>query len=272
MAQTTGLSRNTKDAFYTLPSVALLCIQHFQKYIEPSKEDVVIEPSAGAGAFSSPLSSLFHRVHAFDIDPQASGILKQDFLFFPETKLFRELGSASVHVIGNPPFGRQAKLARAFIRTCSSFAVSISFILPKSFKKQSFQNTFPSCFHLVFETDLPENSFLIDNKPHDVPCVFQIWKKKSTERINTPLLTPDGFVFCKRDQDPDLAVRRVGVHAGKVVEENLDALSEQSHYFLRLTGHDRDMLRAKLRQMRFQHDNTVGPRSISQQELLAKLV
>ena len=144
MAQT-GLSRDTKDAFYTLPLVALSCIQHFQKYIEPSKEDVIIEPSAGAGAFSSFLSSLFHlfhRVHAFDIDPQAPSISKQDFLLFPETKLFRELGSGSVHVFGNPPFGRQAKLARAFIRTCLSFAVSISFILPKSFKKQSFQDTF----------------------------------------------------------------------------------------------------------------------------------
>ena len=270
--ESTGLSRDTKDAFFTLPSVALSCIYHFQDSIQPSKDNVIIEPSAGAGAFSSPLFRTFSRVYAFDIDPQAPGIWKQDFLRFPETNLFQELCSHPIHVIGNPPFGRQAKLARAFIRTCSSFALSISFILPKSFKKETFQNTFPSCFHLLFEMDLPENSFLIGDKPHHVPCVFQIWKKQSSERVKNPRLLPLGFVFCKKNEHPDLAVRRVGVNAGRVVEDNLDGLSEQTHYFLRLTGQNTDLLRTKLRQMRFEHDNTVGPRSISQQELLAKLM
>ena len=83
-----------------------------------------------------------------------------------------------IHIIGNPPFGRQSSLAIKFIKNLVNIAIVCLFILPKSFKKDSMKKHFPLEYHLIFEFDLPENSFIVDDKEHNVPCVFQIWEKK----------------------------------------------------------------------------------------------
>jgi hypothetical protein len=268
----TGLQRDTTDAFYTLPSVALSCINYFHKNVIPSKDDIFIEPSAGSGAFSSQLKG--RNIYSFDILPQKSSIVCQDFLLIKQSPIYHEIISMKkpIHVIGNPPFGRQAKTARSFIRLCSEFASSISFILPKSFKKQSFQKTFPLNFHLLFEIDLPEGSFTIDEKLYSVPCVFQVWKNMQHERIVQTLMEPVGFIFCKKNENPDMAIRRVGVYAGKLLEQNLQSLSGESHYFLRLTTLTPVRFKSLYNKISFEHNNTVGPKSISKQEILQKIL
>lgn len=197
----------------------------------------------------------------------------QDFLTIQNTPIYREIISHNkpIHIIGNPPFGRQSKTARSFIRICSGFATTISFILPKSFKKQSFKKTFPPCFHLLFQVDMPDNSFTIDNRPYSVPCIFQIWKRMPYDRLINPIIDPIGFVFCKKDDRPDMDIRRVGVYAGRLVEDNIQDLSAQSHYFLRLTDMDRTRFKKLFHDIHFEHENTVGPRSISKQEIITKL-
>lgn len=271
--KTTGLQRDPLDAFFTIPSVASSCIQQFLQHVQPTEKDILIEPSAGSGSFSNLLQDQFATVYAFDIDPQSEHVLQQDFLQFPETDLFQQIVSSSfpIHVIGNPPFGRQSKLARLFIKICSKFATSISFILPKSFKKTSFQQTFPLLFHLQFQMDLPPFSFQIQEQSHHVPCVFQVWKKASMERTIPRSLEPTGFIFCKKQENPDFAIRRVGVYAGKLIITS-SSLSEQSHYFVRLTGMKKKDFQEKMKHVVFEHDNTVGPRSISKQEILEKLL
>ena len=87
-----------------------------------------------------------------------------------------------IHLVGNPPFGRQSSLAIKFIKQSCKFCDTISFILPKSFKKDSLQKHFPINFHLEYEYELPKDSFIVGDKSHDVPCVFQIWIKKDTNR------------------------------------------------------------------------------------------
>jgi hypothetical protein len=266
----TGLHRDTSDAFYTQPSIAASCLQQAVRHAEPADGDVFLEPSAGAGAFSPPLQQKYTRVYSFDTNPQSTGVRRLDFLTLPQTPFYQEILSHQkpVHVLGNPPFGRQSKTARAFIRLCAGFATSISFILPKSFKKPSFQKAFPLRFHLLHQTDLPTHSFTMDGRPYDVPCVFQVWKRMPHDRPTPPLLEPVGFVFCKKGGHPDLAIRRVGVYAGRLVEDHLSGLSEQSHYFIRLTGMDRAAFRSRFQAIGFDTENTVGPRSISQQEIL----
>ena len=68
-------------------------------------------------------------------------------------------------------------------KSCN-FCNSISFILPKSFKKDSLKKSFPLNFHLIYEGDLPDKSFLVDGVEYDVPCVFQIWEKLFIFHIN----------------------------------------------------------------------------------------
>ncbi len=78
--------------------------------------------------------------------PEHDEIIKQNYLELNYTKMREDFNK--IHIIGNPPFGRQSSLAIKFIKKCCEFSNSISFILPKSFKKESmrksFHNEFPS--------------------------------------------------------------------------------------------------------------------------------
>lgn len=104
--------------------------------------------------------------------------------------------------------------------------------MPKSFKKDSMKKYFPLNFHLIHEYDLPNNSFLIDNKCYDVQCVFQIWEKKQEKRKETIKLFPNNFIFVKKNENPDISFRRVGVYAGKITKD-YNNNSDQSHYFIK---------------------------------------
>ena len=136
------------------------------------------------------------------------------------------------------------------------------------FKKDSFKKSIPINFHLEFELDIPENAFLIDNKIHNVPCVFQIWIKKDFNRIIPKKIKPLLFKFVKKNKFPDISFRRVGINAGNI-DKNIISKSEQSHYFIKFNKELTDDLFNKLKAIKFvSKDNTVGPRSISKQELI----
>ena len=173
-----------------------------------------------------------------------------------------------IHVIGNPPFGRQSSLAIKFIKKSCEFCNSVSFILPKSFKKDSLKKTFPLKFHLIFEVDLPDKSFLVDGIEHNVPCIFQIWEKKSHSRFVAEKIEPLHFVFVEKSEDLDISFRRVGVNAG-TIDINIDEKSVQSHYFIKFTNgkSTNDNIR-QLSKITYEFNNTVGPKSISKQELI----
>ena len=224
--QTTGKTRNTIDKFYTIPAVADQCIYLWKQTLDIKEDDVVIEPSAGNGAFSSKLTNHI----SYDIAPEGKGIIKADFLQVDLNQFDQDL-----HFIGNPPFGRQSSIARKFIKhICSCDKTrSISFILPKSFKKLSLQKVFPLKYHLIKEADVTDNAFLLGKKKHNVPCVFQIWEKKETDRYVPEKLEPIGYSFVKKNESPDYALRRVGVYAGTITIQ-IDNKSEQSHYFIKL--------------------------------------
>ena len=173
-----------------------------------------------------------------------------------------------IHVIGNPPFGRQSSLAIKFIKKSCEFCDSVSFILPKSFKKDSLKKSFPLNFHLIFEIDLPDNSFLVDGVEHDVPCIFQIWEKKTTNRVVNEKLEPHNFMFVEKTEDPDISFRRVGVNAG-TIDKNINDKSIQSHYFIKFTNKKSIANNIQnLSIITYEFNNTVGPRSISKQELI----
>jgi predicted RNA methylase len=261
--QEQGLLRNTIDKFYTNSDVVDMCIDNFVDLIKPKQSDIIFEPSAGGGAFSNVLRKMFKNVIAIDIQPDHKTVKQEDFLEeFDEGKIM----SNTVHVIGNPPFGRQSSLAKRFIKKSSSFAESISFILPKSFKKDSFQKSFPVKFHLIFCIDLPVNSFLINDKPHDVPCVFQIWRKKDEDRVVNKIEKPDFYDYVRKEENPDVSLRRVGVNSGEISKE-ISEKSTQSHYFLKLKDVDVDhFIKVYNEKKNFMFNNTVGPRSISKSE------
>ena len=209
--QTKGLNRNTTDKYYTKPEIVNACIEIIKNNINIKDTDLIIEPSAGNGSFIDGIKSLSNNFLFYDLYPENNTeIIEQDFL-----TLQIQNNKVDLHVIGNPPFGRQSSIAIKFIKKCLSFETirSISFILPKSFKKNSLQNRFSLHFHLIHSSDIPHNSFLVNNIEHNVPCVFQIWEKRNTERKQCIKNNPIHFIFCKKTEEPDISFRRVGVNA-----------------------------------------------------------
>lgn len=272
----TGLKRDTIDKFYTSDTAVKECMLQVSNHLQiSSKNDLIIEPSAGNGSFIQEITQVCENTLFYDIEPEETGILKQDYLLL-NSKAVTTVGK--IHVIGNPPFGRQSTLAIQFIKKSAEFADSISFILPKSFKKDSMRNHFPKQFHLIYQMDLESNSFLQDGNPVDVPCVFQIWQKQEEERSPIVKLEADPsiFQFVKQDENPDISFRRVGVNAGAITvatAENqwLNEKSVQSHYFIKFTStneKNKAELIKKISEIKYAEDNTVGPKSIGKQEII----
>jgi hypothetical protein len=167
-------------------------------------------------------------------------------------------------VFGNPPFGKQSSLAKAFITKSCGFAKVIAFILPKSFTKPSMYKAFHMNFHLVHSEELAKDSFVLNGLPYDVPCIFQVWQKKDIDRPLEEKILPLGFQYVKDDYH--IALRRVGGNAGKCDKPG-KAFNVQCHYFIRFdTTLHLDRMIEKINHHIFP-SNTVGPRSLSKAEV-----
>ena len=275
--QDTGKHRtNTHDQFYTSDAVAKQCVQWIITAVSASggcgggvapydDDDYLwVEPSAGTGAFLRQLPPEFTKI-GLDIDPKCDDIVKQDYLTWQAPTVAKK----GVIVFGNPPFGRQSTLAKAFITKSCSFANIIAFILPKSFTKPSMYNAFHPRFHLVFSKELDKNAFIINGgAKYDVPCVFQIWEKRATDRPKDEKVAPVGFEYVA-PATSTFALRRVGGLAGKCYTDTATR-SAQSHYFIRFNDTVSPAHHADIIEKINKHtvpSNTVGPRSLSKSEV-----
>jgi hypothetical protein len=160
----------------------------------------------GNGSFIKGIKSITNNFKFYDLEPDNEEIIKQDYLLYDYDNIKKIY--SKIHIIGNPPFGRQSSLAIKFIKKSCEFCDTISFILPLN------------------------------------------------------------FIFVGKTKNPDISFRRVGVNAG-IIDVNIDNKSIQSHYFIKFTNNKSisdniDLLKV----IQFNHNNTVGPRSISKQELI----
>lgn len=254
--QDTGKFRtNDKDKFYTKSSVARACVDELRQHAIGQW----IEPSAGSGAF---VDAAEREVISMDIEPGREDIQRQDFLTWVSPH-------SHCTVFGNPPFGRQSTLARRFIKHAAAFADVIGFILPRSFMKPSMQRAFPLEFHLIKEMSIESDAFLVNDRPYNVPCVFQIWKRMDVPReVQMHLDTP--WTYVKKEAPHDIAIRRVGAYAGRCMRPDA-SLSVQSHYFIKLPeGAEVDLIILKVSAHVFP-TNTTGPRSLSKHEINSAL-
>lgn len=143
--------------------------------MHPAAKFFFVEPSAGAGAFYDLLPDT--RRLGMDICPTWSrtDILKQDFLEWEPAGLPKPNQTV---VIGNPPFGRRGSSAVDFFKKSASFADTVAFVVPVSFRKFSIQRQLPQSFKLVGWKELPQDAFeLPDGSNYRVNAEFQIWSK-----------------------------------------------------------------------------------------------
>jgi len=140
---------------------------------------------------------------------------------------------------------------------------------------------FDSHFHCIHSSNVETDAFVLggDGTPYDVPCVFQIWQKRSVPRIIAEKITEKGFHYVKETEPRDVVIRRVGVYAGRCFDgggigagdiNNATEYNKQTHYFIKLDGqpavqHIKQIV-DKINAHVFP-TNTTGPRSLSKPEI-----
>jgi hypothetical protein len=167
--------RKELDKFYTKRSTAKRLIDTAGQVLGVDMENApTLEPSAGGGAFSTQLGN----VVAYDLYPEIKNVKQQDFL-----SNFTIPNASERIAIGNPPFGKKGSLALQFLNKCGRLCRAVCFILPSTFKRWSVQSHVDPELHLVYEEDLPLDSFEFGGKPYSLNCVFQIWTKDMDETL-----------------------------------------------------------------------------------------
>tara|TARA_Y100000361_G_scaffold39189_1_gene33521 strand:- start:798 stop:1583 length:786 start_codon:yes stop_codon:yes gene_type:complete len=252
---------NTLDQFFTNSDIVDTCINtiNFNDY------DIIIEPSAGDGAF---YNKIIGEKIGIDLDPKIEGLIQQDYLTFNRFIEFNI--EEKILVIGNPPFGKNSSLALKFFNHSAIFADTIAFILPRTFRKASVINRLSEKFNLVLETMLPKNSFhLPDGKVYDVPCVWQVWKSGTIRpKIQTKTKHKD-FEFVENRSQADFVVQRVGVRAGYTHRDFTKA--KPSHYWIKGS----DSVYQIMKEIDWDYDDspkydTAGNPSITKDDLITK--
>lgn len=217
--------RNDLDKFYTNDDNAVFCLN----LVPDLKEyDVVIEPSAGSGAFSKKIPDCI----ALDIMPDDHSIQKMDWL----TTSYDDFPRGRILVIGNPPFGKRSALAKKFIQQSINIgATTIAFILPDTFVKWTNQRMFNTDWRLISIDRLQNTNFILphENKEIHIPCSFFVWTKDSSLNPNVNLRDsdvedPTDFSFLKRgDQTADFSING---NNGKVKDLHEITNSKAEHY------------------------------------------
>lgn len=162
------------EQFFTCRHLAAKCLSVVEKHFELASFTMTLEPSAGDGAFFSLLPK-FNRV-GIDLEPLGDGILKADF-FKWEPPLFED----NILTIGNPPFGQRGSLAVEFVNRACQFSRVVAFILPRTFRKDTFYNRVDPMFHLVEQFDCSDFR-TPDGEKVAVKSVFQIWERRNKKR------------------------------------------------------------------------------------------
>ncbi len=171
----TNYNYKDKDQFYTPVDTAKHCYNIVKNKIKNTEDYIFIEPSAGDGAFLTPLSN--EKYIAFDIEPRHINIQKQDYLQWKDYDLTKKY-----IVIGNPPFGLRGHTALNFINHSYIFADYVAFILPPLFDsdgKGTPKNRIKG-YNVMYCEKIETDFVYPDGKKVIVNTVFQILSKFHT--------------------------------------------------------------------------------------------
>ena len=136
-----------------------------------------IEPSAGDGAW---LDIGLHIDEAYDIEPMHDRVTKiDDWLTYDPGEV-----KGKTLYVGNPPFGRMGKLAKAFMNHCAKTGDYIAFILPASLAKITQIRQIDPHLHLIHQEDLLHETFRFERDGKVVSTVFQVWERRAELRVD----------------------------------------------------------------------------------------
>ena len=168
------------DQFYTNPKVAKAFVEEVDRVYGFHNFDYIIEPSMGEGFIYDFLPK--DKRIGLDLEKNHPDCLEGDFLEWepeksgiPWNPLFGD--RPKILFLGNPPFGRNSKLAIDFFKHAAKFSDVVCFIIPRTWTKYSVQNRLPSDFGLYLSAILPDASFIFKGEPYNVRCVAQAWSR-----------------------------------------------------------------------------------------------
>ncbi len=174
-----------REEFFTAPDLAARCAAYTDALLPLDGFDLVVEPSAGTGAFLPHLPA--DRTLGLDLEPRHPGVTGADFLAWTPPP-----DAGRVLTVGNPPFGQRGALAMRFLDHACGFSDAVAFILPRSFNKWTFTNRVDPHFHLAGAFDC--DGFLdADGRAVSVRTVFQVWSRQPAPRplVEPPATHPD---------------------------------------------------------------------------------
>lgn len=170
-----------KEQFYTDHGVVDLCLAEVKKHID-LKGEVILEPCGGTGEFVNGFLRAGipeDKIVSYDIEPKHPMVKEGSYL---ETDFdYKDYIS-----ITNPPFGRMSSLARDFFNHAASHSKYICYLIPKSWRKWTTQNSLDKSFHLIADVEMPKNCFYLPdgtkNEKDVLNTVFQIWERREYKR------------------------------------------------------------------------------------------
>ena len=170
-----------KEQYYTNSEVVDLCLKEVQKHID-LKGKTILEPCGGTGEFIKGFQRIGipnTSIISYDIEPKHNMVKKGNYLdtTITETDLI---------TITNPPFGRTSTLAKKFFKHATGHCDYICYLVPKSWRKWTIQNSLDPHYHLIADIEMPKNCFYLPDgttKADNVlNTVFQIWEKRDKKR------------------------------------------------------------------------------------------
>lgn len=196
-----------KEQYYTTPEVVDICLDEVRKHIDLSGR-TILEPCGGTGEFIKGFRRIGikdENILSYDIEPKHPLVKKANYL---ETEFDR----TDLVSITNPPFGRTSSLAKKFFEHAAGHCEYICYLIPKSWRKWSTQNSLNKNFHLVSDIELPKNCFYRpdeeqESKKDVLNTVFQIWKREDKKRQKIKI-TDHGLVKKLKPSTKDVEVQR----------------------------------------------------------------
>ena len=168
------------DQFYTNPKVSKMFVDEIDRIFGFDNFDYVVEPSMGEGFIYDFLPA--DKRIGLDIEKNHPDCLEGDFFDWTPEKSGIEwnpllMDKPKIMFVGNPPFGRNSKLAIEFFEHAAKFSDVICFVIPRSWTNFNIQNRLPNDFGLYANYVLPDAAFVHKGKPYVVRCVAQCWSR-----------------------------------------------------------------------------------------------
>lgn len=270
---TTQIDVSYTSKFSVKPEIVDKCLGLIQQKLNiDTNNDVVINPNPGKGEFITKIKENYKNVFSYDLVSNAAGVTKKDYLEIDVSKLHKEFNKKMIHIIGLAPFGKQCSNCKKYVAKSCVIGNTISFILPKSFKRDTMSKFFDPYYHLILEEDIGDNSFVAENGSElSVPCVFQIWQKQKHTRVPVQVSKPDFFEYVSPENKPNVCIKRIGAQAGEI-SKNCKNKGKSTYLFLRINNISVDQFIEKYKTLNFFDESTPSARrSVSKTEINKKL-